>query len=247
MEREEIFIISKLWGIHHDAVEKACRESCERLQLDYVDLYLMHFPVSFAYRSDEEKWPKDGDSLDKDYLDVWSQMESIVEIGLTRSIGVCNFNALQIQRLYGNANIKPSIHEMEFHPAFCRYDLLKLCNDLNIAVLAYCPLGRPKPEKSEPKFLYDLKVQEIASKHDKSAAQIAIRFSIQSGSIPIPKASTKSRIEANLNVFDFQLTDDEMNYLKSFHSEENQICKFHFAQGNKFYPFWCFYMIVILD
>lgn len=237
VKRGEIFIVGKLWGIHHDQVERACRETCQRLKIDYVDLYLFHFPVSFQYRSDDDKWPKADDKLDKDFLSVWKEMEKLVELGLTKSIGVSNFNAQQIQRLFDNCTIKPAAHEMEFHPAFCRFDLLKLCTELNISVLAYCPLGRHKPEKQEPKFFYNEKVQEVARKHGKTTAQIAIRFAIQCGTIPIPKSATKSRLAENINVFDFHLTDNEMKYLKTFHSNENQICLFHFAKGSKHYPF----------
>lgn len=226
-----------MWGIYHNQVERACRETCKRLNVDYVDLYLFHFPVSFAFHSDDEKWPKDGDNLDKDYIEVWREMEKLVDLGLTRSIGVSNFSAQQLQRVYDNARVKPACHEMEFHPAFCRLDLLKLCNDLNIAVLAYCPLGRHKPEKQQPTFLYDPVVQDIGRKYGKTTAQIALRFSVQSGAIPIPKSATKTRIEENLNVFEFNLTDGEMSYLQTFHRDENQICKFHFAEGSKHYPF----------
>lgn len=217
-------------------MERACRDSCQRLGIDYVDLYLLHFPVSFVYRNDDDKWPKEGESLNKDYLEVWREMEKLVEKGLAKEIGVCNFNAQQIQRLYDNATIKPAYHEMEFHPSFARYDLVNLCRELKIGVFAYCPLGRPS-EKSEPKFLSDPRVKQIASRHKKSAAQIALRFSIQSGATPIPKSATKTRIEENIDIFDFRLTDDEMNFMKTFHSNENQICKFHFAIGDKFYPF----------
>lgn len=235
--REEIFLVGKLWGIHHDQVERACRDSCKRLNVDYIDLYLFHFPVSFKYHSDEEKWPKAEDNLNKDYLDVWREMEKLVELGLAKHIGLSNFNAEQIRRVYDNSRIKPRCHEMEFHPAFCRFDLLKLCTDLDIVVLAYCPLGRHKTEKQEPKFLYDLKVREIAEKYKKSTAQIALRFSIQLGMIPIPKSATKSRIDENMNVFDFKLNDAEMSYLQTFHNDGNQICRFHFAEGSEHYPF----------
>lgn len=238
VQRDEIFIIGKLWGIHHDQVERACRDTCRQLNVDFVDLYLLHFPVSFEFRGDDEKWPKDSsDILDKDFIEVWTQMEKLIEIGLTRNIGVSNFNAHQIRRLLEVAKVKPSYHEMEFHPAFCRFDLLELCRSLNINVLAYCPLGRHKPEKQEPRFLYDSKLLEIAKRHHKSAAQVVLRFSVQSGAIPIPKSATKTRIEENINVFDFHLTDAEMNYLKTFHNDENQICKFHFAEGSQHYPF----------
>jgi aldehyde reductase len=233
-----MFIVGKLWGIHHDQVERACRETCQKLKLDYVDVYLLHFPVSFVYRGDDEKWPKDdADIIDKDFMDVWREMEKLVSLGLARTIGVSNFNAQQLNRLHTEASIKPAFHEMEFHPAFCRFDLLTMCRDLSINVLAFCPLGRHKPEKREPKFLYDKNLQEIAAKYGKSSAQVALRFAIQCGTIPIPKSATKSRLEANINVFDFELDDGDLSYLKTFHSDENQICKFHFAESGRHYPF----------
>lgn len=238
VRRDELFIVSKLWGIHHDQVERACRESCQRLKVDYVDLYLFHFPVSFVYRSDEDKWPKeDSDSLDNDYMNVWRQMEKLVHLGLAKSIGISNFNAQQVQRVHDLAEIKPACHEMEYHPAFCRDDLLKLCESLNIAVIGYCPLGRHKAEKQEPKFLYDSKVQEIAAKYSKTTAQVALRFGVQSGAIPVPKSASKIRQSENINIFDFKLSDEEMNYLKSFHANQNQICRFHFAEKSVHFPF----------
>lgn len=227
-----------MWGIHHGQVERACRDSCERLRVEFVDLYLFHFPVSFAFRSDEDKWPRDSDDIiDNDYLDVWREMEKLVAKGLVKHIGVSNFNAQQLQRVYDNATIKPSCNEIEFHPSFCRFDLVKLCKDLTITVLAFCPIGRPKPEKYEPKFLHDTKVQSIATKYNKTSAQIALRFAVQSDVIPIPKSATKARIIENISINDFNLTNDEMNYLASFHNLANQICKFHFAESSKNYPF----------
>lgn len=219
-------------------MEAACRRTCKRLNVDYVDFYLLHFPVSFAYRGDEEKWPRDSaDCLDKDYVEVWKEMEKLVDLRLARAIGVSNFNVEQIKRLHAKANIKPACHEMEFHPAFCRDDLLEICDKLNIFVLGFCPLGRHNPEKQQPKFLYDDRVIEIAGKYGKSTAQVALRFSIQSGVVPIPKTSSLLRLKENFEIFDFQLNEEEMKILKSFHNTENQICKFHFAEGNKFYPY----------
>lgn len=240
VKRDEITIVGKLWGIHHDQVEQACRETCQRLNVDYVDFYLLHFPVSFVFRGngDDDKWPRDStDCLDKDYLQVWREMEKLVDLGLARAIGVANFNAEQIKRLHASANIKPACHEMEFHPAFCRDDLLGLCDDLSILVLGFCPLGRHNVEKQQPKFLYDNRVIDIARKHGKTTAQIALRFAMQSGVVPIPKSSSPLRLRENLDVFDFELDADEMKTMKSFHKAENQICKFHFAEENKYYPY----------
>lgn len=238
--RKEIIIVSKLWGIHHDQVERACRDTCTRLNVDYIDLYLFHFPVSFRYTSDDKKWPSQlSDCLDKDYMNVWWQMEKLVDAGLVRHIGVSNFNAQQIRRVFDCCEkIKPACIEMEFHPAFCADELVNLCRDFGVNVLGYCPLGRPKAEhQQQPTFLCDKEVSAIAKKYHKSTAQIALRYTIQCGLIPIPKSATKSRIHENINVFDFQLSDDEMKFMKSFHNDDNQICKFEFARGNVHYPF----------
>jgi aldehyde reductase len=199
---------------------------------------LFHFPVSFKYKSDEEKWPETPeDLLDKDYMDVWSEMEKLVEKGLVKHIGVSNFNAQQIQRVFDCSRIKPACNEIEFHPGFARDELIKLCSELNVQVLGYCPLGRHKEEKKEPKFLYDERVVEIGRKYNKSPAQIALRFAIQSSVVPLPKSGSKNRIYENINVFDFQLSGEEMSFMKTFHDDKNQICKFHFAEKSVYYPY----------
>ena len=217
---------------------QACRASCQRLNTNRIDLYLLHFPVSFRYHNDETKWPETPeDILDKDFMDVWCEMEKLVEKGLVKHIGVSNFNAQQIQRLFDCSRIKPACNEIEFHPAFARDDLIKLCKDLDIKVLGYCPIGRPKVDKKEPKFLYDERVEAIGRKYNKSAAQIALRYAIQCDVIPIPKSGQKDRIYENINVFDFQLSGEEMSFMKAFHDDKNQICKFHFAEKSIYYPF----------
>ncbi|KAG5671814.1 hypothetical protein PVAND_001989 [Polypedilum vanderplanki] len=228
-----------LWGIHHDQVERACRDSCKRLCTEYIDLYFFHFPVSFRYRSDEEKWPlSPDDCLDNDYMNAWWDMEKLVDMGLVRYIGLSNFNAQQIQGVYDiSKKHKPVCNELEHNPGYSNDELLKLHKKLNIQMLAYCPLGRAKEEKLEPKFLYDEKVKKIAKKYHKSSSQIALRYSIQCDLIPIPKSTKNNHIRENINVFDFQLNDDEMQYMKTFHNDANQICKFHFAEGNIHYPF----------
>jgi aldehyde reductase len=170
-------------------------------------------------------------------MDVWQEMEKLVEKGLVKHIGVSNFNAQQIQRVFDCSRIKPACNEIEFHPAFARDGLIELCEKLNIRVLAYCPLGRHKEEKREPKFLYDQRVIALGTKYNKSPAQIALRFAIQAGAIPLPKSARKNRIHENFDVFDFELSVEEMKFLRTFHDDKNQICKFHFAETSPYYPF----------
>lgn len=164
-------------------------------------------------------------------------MEKLVEKGLVKQIGVSNFNGKQIQRVYDCSRIKPICNEIEFHPGFARDELISLCKKLKVQILGYCPLGRHKEEKKEPKFLYDERIFEIGRKYNKSPAQIALRFSIQCGVIPIPKSGRKNRIYENINVFDFQLSVEEMKFMKTYHNDKNQICKFHFAESSIYYPF----------
>lgn len=116
--RDDLFIVTKLWCNFHDPelVEYACRKSLENFELDYIDLYLMHFPVGFVHNSDEDVWPKNADGTqatnDVDFVDTWKAMEKLVKLGLVRSIGVSNFNSQQIDRLINECEIKPAANQV---------------------------------------------------------------------------------------------------------------------------------------
>lgn len=118
VKRDELFIVTKLWSTFHDPdkVEYACRKSLENLDLEYIDLYLMHFPVGFVHNTDEDVWPKSPEGLqatsDVDYVDTWKAMEKLVVLGLARSIGVSNFNSLQIDRILKICEIKPVANQV---------------------------------------------------------------------------------------------------------------------------------------
>lgn len=121
VKREDIFIVTKLWNTHHEPikVEKACRISCENLGLDYIDLYLMHYPVAFKERKPFEFWPLNPDGqhehVDVDYVDTWKAMEKLVALGLVRSIGISNFNSQQVDRILANCTIKPVTNQVRFN------------------------------------------------------------------------------------------------------------------------------------
>lgn len=246
VKREDIFVVTKLWNVHHDPdrVEHACRLSLKNLGLDYVNLYLMHTPMASVYVSDEfdDFMPKDKDGnirfSDVDYVDTWNAMEKLVGLGLVKSIGVSNFNSEQIQRVLDNCKVKPVTNQVECGPSINQKQLIKFCKDRGVIVTAYSPLGRPHvnlPNIPKP-ALADSRVAEIGDKYGKTAAQVILRFLIQLGAIPIPKSANNSRVDQNLDVFDFELTAAEMTVMETFNTGERTI-PFALSTKHKYFPF----------
>ncbi|CAD7083084.1 unnamed protein product [Hermetia illucens] len=227
VKREDIFVTTKLWCIHHEPsrVEAACRKSLENLGLDYVDLYLIHFPVGFVYIDEKTLIPcKEGTSSiltnDVDYLDTWKAMESLVKAGLVRSIGLSNFNAAQTERVLKNCEIKPVTNQVQCSIEQNQKKLIEFSRKRDIIITAYSPLGRPNPSERKPSFFYENPTKAIAEKHKKTPAQIALRYVLQLGTVPIPKSVTKARIDENIEIFDFELSSDEMKLLDALHTGE---------------------------
>jgi len=222
--RSEIFITSKLWSTKHhpEDVEVACRKTLEDLGLDYLDLFLIHSPV--AFQRGEDRFPKNVDGTTKFDTDIhptttWLAMEKLVEKGLTKSIGLSNFNSVQIADVLEKGSVKPVTNQVECHPYLGQAKLFDFCKERGITITAYSPLGspdRPWAQPGEPLLLDDPKIKAIATKHSKSPAQVLIRWQVQRGIIVIPKSVTPTRIEENANVFDFQLSADEMKEIESF-------------------------------
>lgn len=190
--RKEIFITTKLWNDDHgyDAALKAFDESLKRLQLDYIDLYLIHWPV-----------PK----LRKD---SWKALERIYCEGKALSIGVSNYMIKHLEELKSYAEIIPTINQVEFSPFLYQKELLNYCRENKIEIEAYSPLARMK-KKNNPV------VNSIAKKYGKTHAQVLIRWCLEHNLIVIPKSSDKKRIKENANVFDFKLDEDDMRKLNS--------------------------------
>jgi len=217
--REEIFVTSKLWNCFHhpEDVETAFRLSLDALGLEYLDLYLIHWPTGF--KRGTELFPKNEDgSFQYDssvpLTDTWKAFEKLVEKGLVRSIGVSNFNSLQLKDIMEVATIKPVTNQIECHPYLAQEKLINFCKEHDIAITAYSPLGspdRPWATPEEPVLLDDPKIGDIAKKYGKSPAQVLIRWQTQRGVVVIPKSVTPARIDENFNIFDFELTQEEID------------------------------------
>ncbi|XP_019754137.2 aldo-keto reductase family 1 member B1 [Dendroctonus ponderosae] len=243
VKREEIYITSKLWNTFHrpDLVEPAIRTTLKDLGLQYLDLYLIHWP--FALKEDDELFPKNADGTtafsEVDYLDTWKAMEGLVKKGLTKSIGISNFNKKQVERLLANCSIPPATNQIETHPYLNQEKLIAHNQSKGIVVTAYSPLGspdRPWAKPGDPQLLDDPKIKEIAQKYGKTPAQVVIRYGIQRNLIVIPKSVTKSRIQQNFNIWDFKLSPEDIKHLNSFDCN-GRICPYDDAYDHKDHPF----------
>ncbi|KAJ8711142.1 hypothetical protein PYW07_008384 [Mythimna separata] len=210
VRREDLFITTKLWDDKHakDQVVPALRESLAKLGLQYVDLYLIHFP---------EATNADGSPADIDYLETWQGMEETKKLGLAKSIGVSNFNIEQIDRIKAHSKVVPAVNQIEVHPSKTQEKTIKDCFERNIAVVAFSPFGvfvsrRKGPSQEDPK------IKNIAQKYGKTVSQVLLRYLLDRDLIPIPKSTNENRIKENINVFDFHLTPEEISSISSYNT-----------------------------
>lgn len=223
VRREEVWITSKLWNNAHapKAVQPALEQTLKDLQLDYLDLFLIHWPVAQKEESVLPESPSDFLSLeDRPIQKTWEAMENLVDLKLVRHIGVSNFSIPKLEQLLQAARIKPAMNQIELHPYLQQPQMLDFCKKNNIFLTGYSPLGssdRPEGLKAEnePVLLQDEKVAQIAAQKEASPAQVLISWAIHRGTAVIPKSVNPARIQQNLEAANVVLTPQDMAALES--------------------------------
>lgn len=243
--REDIFVTTKLWCTSHrkELVVSALKKSLSALGLDYIDMFLIHWPM--AMPPSEEIFPKneEGEILFEDdhtdITDTWQGMEECVNQGLAKSIGVSNFTIGQLKRILNSCSIKPANLQVEVNPFFNNVELVNFCQEHGIVVAAFSPIGKPNRawiKEGDPSVFTDPTLKEIAAKYNKSAVQVALRFQVQRGIVVIPKSNSPDRQRANIDIFDFTLTAEEMEMVYKCNKDFRVLSLTH-LNGSKEYPF----------
>lgn len=196
--RQDVFLTTKVWNIDHGYEKTLCafEKSLRFLKTDYLDLYLIHWPIPFEHQHDwQEVLPK-----------TWAAIEKLYDEKRVRAVGVSNFRPHHLEHLLKHGHIKPMVNQIEYHPGFTQPETVEYCYRNQILVQAWSPLAQGR--------VFDLPLlNDLSSKYGKTLAQICLRWELQNGINPIPKSVTPERIRQNIEIFDFELTDDEMDAL----------------------------------
>ncbi len=256
--REETWVTSKLWNTCHDPrhVRLACERSLRDLQLDALDLYLVHFPIALEFVPFDRRYPPGWFHEPEAALpvmkpvripmaDTWGAMEELVRSGLVRRIGVSNFGVSLLRDLLAYARIRPAVLQIELHPFLTQEKLLRFCRQESVAVTAFSPLGAPsyfalgmaRPDESALELPA---VREVAARHGRTPAQVLLRWGVQRRTAVIPKTSSRARLVENLAIFDFRLSDAEMESIGALNrnrrfNDPGDFCETAF---NTFFPIY---------
>ncbi|MGN7177721.1 glyoxal reductase [Paenibacillus sp. FSL R5-0490] len=193
--REELFITTKVWNTDqgYNQTLHAFDNSRKKLGLDYIDLYLIHWPVKGKY------------------VETWRALEKLYKDGKVRAIGVSNFQIHHLKDILENSSEKPAVNQVELHPLLSQEELRAFCGEYNIKVQAWSPIARGR-------VLEDNTIKEIAKRHGKSAAQIILKWHLQNGIMVIPKSVKKERLRENTDIFDFELTEDDIRQMNALNN-----------------------------
>lgn len=254
--RDQLWVTSKLWNTYHEPehVRAACERSLRDLKLDYLDLYLVHFPIALAFVPFDVRYPPEWfhdpsavkpsmAPIDVPYADTWGAMEELQRAGLVRHIGVCNLNVSMLREVLTTCAIRPAVHQLEMHPYLAQPRQLRYCAEQGIAVTAFSPLGASSylplgMATAAENVLDDPIVRDIASAHGRTPAQVVLRWGIQRGTAVIPKTQTRARLGENLALFDFALSASEMSSIEALDRRRrfNDPGAFGEAAFNTFFP-----------
>lgn len=207
VSRDELFVTTKLWNDDqsYELAKKALDDSLERLGLDYVDLYLIHWPNPVKYR---ENWQEAN-------AESWRAMEEAQVDGKVRTLGVSNFMPRHLKPLLESASVKPTVNQIYLNPSDHQPEAVAENKKHNILSEAYSPLGTGK--------IFEIdELTELAKKYDKTEAQVVLRWSLQKGFLPLPKTATMSRVKENADIFDFELSEEDMKKIESFEGQAGQ-------------------------
>ncbi len=256
--RKELWVTSKLWNTNHapEHVRPACERSLRDLRLDYLDLYLIHFPIALEYVSPDARYPA-GWFFDPDVpqpkmkparvpiAETWTAMEALVQAGLVRNIGVCNFGVSLLRDMLSYAKLPPAVLQVEMHPYLAQEKLVRFCREEQVAVTAFSPLGAASyfqlgMATEDEAVLNQPVVRDVAAQHSRSPAQVVLRWGVQRGTAVIPKTSRPERLRENLAIFDFELSADEMNAISALdrHRRFNDPGVFCEQAFNTFFPIY---------
>lgn len=197
VKREEIFLATKLWQDSHgyDNAIKAYEESIKKLGVDYLDLFLVHWPTKLN-------------------SETWRALEGLYEEGKVKAIGVCNFKKGHLEELKKTAKIMPMTNQIELHPGYTQKDMIQYCKENNIQLVAWSPIMRGK--------LLDNKImRELSNKYKKSITQVILRWHLQNDVIPIPKSSNEARIKENFDIFDFEIDKEDLIIIDNLNNNES--------------------------